>query len=61
MSDCWKLVCEKTATCESTGTSSAFSTDRRYPVPGSNARLAEPSSIFRTSSETSSVRAPAVY
>ena len=29
MSDAWKLVCEKTIICDSTGTFSASSTDRR--------------------------------
>jgi hypothetical protein len=36
------LVFEKTASCDSTGTSSALSTDLRYPLPGSYLSAVEP-------------------
>src|SRR5678816_3413614 len=40
------LVFEKTASCDSIGNSSALSTDRRYPLPGSKVSVVEPAASF---------------
>ncbi len=61
MCDAWKLVFEKTSACDSTGTASASSSDRRYPFAGSNFSETAPLRSRRLSAAAGSVASVVEY